>query len=227
MNSPNISKYSGYRMGSNTTASSLSMLLTRRPNQWRTIAAPGPHDSLTLIVPRRTPISLSPPPHPSLPPLFFFFILFSVSLQPFAANLALTPILWLVGFGAATAQSFGLTPHLQRHCAFTVRVWSERLVAEAANKSKGWESVCVCVCACVCNRMGSCGSASVCQRPRQSVSLCPGKLSESPLRCRFLWIIGLHHLQEVNRHSKESSPGFVTLWPHFKAGEPHAAEPLL
>lgn len=82
------------------------------------------------------------------PPLFF--ILFSVSLQPFAANLVLTPILWLVGFGAATAQSFGLTPHLQRHCAFTVGVWSERLVAEAANKSKGWVCVCVCVCVGVC-----------------------------------------------------------------------------
>lgn len=70
-----------------------------------TVTAPGPHGSLTCLVTWRAATSL-PPLHPPSPS------------QPLGDNLVLTPILWLVGFDAATAKICGLTPQPSKTLCF-------------------------------------------------------------------------------------------------------------
>lgn len=164
-----------------------------------TIAAAGPHGSLTSLVTRRTPISLLSLPSSSP------FIPLGSDPDSLAGCIWRCHIqkLWSDSPPSKTLRFHGLKLDWMLSCRGCERRFSIYVGLH--------------------DRVGSCGSESVYQRLRQSVSLCPGKLSESPLYCRLVWIIGFHHLQEVTHHCRESSSGLVTLWSHFKARTPHAA----
>lgn len=76
----------------------------------------------------------------------------------------------------------GVTSHLQRRRTFMDRKQTERCVCRHCICKKKQEAISVCVSVSHCDVV-SCGSARVYQRPWQLVSLCSGKLFESPLQC--------------------------------------------